>query len=123
MWWGAIAEAQLGLVTWDQGLAAVGHDCMVRAISSGLLLRKRPGVYLVSGAPWTKETDLLAVCLSADAVASHRAAAQREGFPRIHSLRPEITTTADKRVRLAGVKAHRSTYLPPNHITVVDGIP
>jgi hypothetical protein len=122
MWWGPIAERQLGLVTWDQGLEAVGHDRMMRAIASGVLVRTRPAVYLVAGAPWTKETDLLAVCLSAHAVASHRAAAYQEGF-NIRSLRPEITTTPGHHVRLSGVKAHRSTFLPPEHITVVNGIP
>jgi hypothetical protein len=44
-------------------------------------------------------------------------------FPGIASLRPELTTCPTSRVRLAGVKAHRSNFLPPTHVTAVGGIP
>ncbi|MEY2569203.1 MAG: hypothetical protein QOE35_3732 [Actinomycetota bacterium] len=123
MWWREPGERQYGLVTWDQGIAAVGHDSMVRVIRSGILVRDRPGVYVIAGVPWSRERDILSACLAGAAVASHRSAAWIERFPGAVSLRPEITTGPDVRVRLPGVKAHRSTHLPPEHITMIDGIP
>jgi hypothetical protein len=123
MWWGPIGERQLGLVTWNQGVAAAGHDTMVRAIRSQALVRDKPGVYVIAGVPKSKERDLLSACLSAHAVASHRSAAWMARFPGIASLRPEVTTSPATHVRLVGVKAHRSTYLPAEHITVIEGIP
>jgi hypothetical protein len=123
MWWKEIAERQLGLVTQEQGVELVGERLFFYAVEKGFLVRRRPSVYLVAGVPYTKECDLLAVCLSAGAWASHRSAARLERIPGVASLRPEITTLPDTHVRLTGVKAHRSTYLPPHHLTVVGGIP
>lgn len=123
MWWRALGERQLGLVTYEQGVATVGKPAFFRAVEKGVLLRDRPGVYVIAGVPRSKERDLLSACLAGEGAASHRSAAWMERFPRIASLRPEITTAAGKRVRLPGVKAHRSTYLPPHHLTVVEGIP
>ncbi|MEY2478247.1 MAG: hypothetical protein QOG87_3562 [Actinomycetota bacterium] len=123
MWWDEIAEQQHGLVTWRQGTACVGDDRVEADIRAGRIVRKRPSVYVVSGSPATQRREILAACLNADGVASHRSAAWLHGFPGIASLRPEITTGPATRVRLAGVKAHRSNFLPPKHLTVVDGIP
>jgi hypothetical protein len=123
MWWREFGERQLGLVTCAQGVELVGKRCFFHAVEQGYLVRDRPGVYVIAGVPRSKERDLLSACLSADAVASHRSAAWMERFPSVASLRPEITTSPASRVRLAGVKAHRSTYLPPEHITIVEGIP
>jgi hypothetical protein len=122
MWWGPIAEGQHGLVTWDQGVEAVGPDRMGSEIRAGRLVRERPGVYAVAGAPRSRQRDVLAVCLTTGGVASHRSAAWLHGFG-LTSFRPEITTLPGARVRLPGVLAHRSTVLPPEHLTVVSGIP
>ena len=123
MWWREFGERQLGLVTWEQGVAAVGHDAMVRTVRSGALVRDRPRVYVIAGVPWSRERDLLSACLAGEGVASHRSAAWMERFPGITALRPEIMTTPDKHVRLEGVRAHHSNFLPPEHIVTVDGIP
>jgi hypothetical protein len=88
-----------------------------------MLVRDRPGVYAIAGMPRTMEREILAACLSADGVASHRSAAWLHRFPGVASLRPEITTGPTSRVRLEGVRAHRSNFLPPKHLIVVDGIP
>ena len=122
MWWGEIAEQQYGLVSWAQGLEAVGKTRLWSDIRAGRLVRDLPATYVVAGAPWSKRRDLMAACLASDGAVSMRSAAWLEGFP-VTSLRTEITTTSDKRVRLPGVKAHRSTYLPPEHLTIIDGIP
>jgi very-short-patch-repair endonuclease len=122
MWWGEIAQGQYGLVTWDQGVALGGRGRMERAIEHGLLVRELPATYVVTGAPWSKRRDLMAACLASGGHVSMRTAAWFEGFP-VVSLRTEITTTSARRVRLPGVKAHRSTYLPPHHVTRIDGIP
>lgn len=123
MWWTSIAEGQHGLVTWDQGVGLVGEDRFGTEIRAGRMARTRPSVYVVSGTPATFERELHAACLSAGAVASHRSAAWLHRFPGIASLRPEITTSPETHVRLPGVKAHRSNFLPPEHLTVVEGIP
>jgi len=123
MWWGEVARRQYGLITWHQGLGIVGRTATVQAIRDGLIVRELPSVYVVDGAPWSKRRDIMAACLASGGVASLRTAAWLHGFPCLTSLRTEITTTTDRRIRLPGVKAHRSTYLPAKHITVVDGIP
>jgi very-short-patch-repair endonuclease len=66
---------------------------------------------------------LLAVCLTADAVASHRAAARVWGLDGVASLRPEITVPLGRVVRLPGVRAHRSNRLGPEFVTVHRAIP
>jgi hypothetical protein len=123
MWWSAVTERQHGLITWWQGVDLVGEERMWAAIRSRHVIRDLPGVYGATGTPYTPERALMAACLATGGVGSHRSAAWMERFPRVTTRRPEITTGPDVRVRLNGVKAHRSTFLPPEHITVVDGIP
>jgi hypothetical protein len=121
--WGHIAEQQYGLVTWDQGVAAVGETRFWSDVRHGLAMRDLPSVYVARGAPRSRRRDIMAACLASGGVASMRTAAWLHGFPGVISLRTEITTTRAKRVRLPGVKAHRSTHLPAEHLTRVDGIP
>jgi hypothetical protein len=123
MWWKEFGERQLGLITCAQGQELVGERAFFYAVEKGYLVRDRPGVYVIAGVPWSRERDLLSACLAASAVASHRAAAWMERFPGIASLRPEITTSPATHVRLPGVKAHQSNFLPPEHIMMVEGIP
>jgi hypothetical protein len=122
MWWGETAERQYGVVSWAQGVELAGKARLENEIRAGRLVRGLPGTYIVAGAPWSRKRDLMAASLASGGSVSMRSAAWLEGFPLV-SLRTEITTTADKRIRLPGVKAHRSTYLPAEHLTVIEGIP
>lgn len=87
------AEAQLGLVTRRQLLAAgVPRTTIDKAVRSGRLVVEAPRVLRLAGAPRTAESRLLADALSVgdDAVYSHRSAAWLWGLlvdpPRLHEL-------------------------------------
>jgi hypothetical protein len=123
VWWRELAEQQHGLITWRQGVVCVGEDRMEADVRAGRIVRTRPSVYFAAGAPATLKRELLAACFAGRGVASHRAAAWLHGFPGIACLRPEIITGPERHVRLEGVRAHRSTFLPSEHLTIVDGIP
>jgi hypothetical protein len=123
MWWKAFAEQQHGLVTWAQGEAAVGVERLWADIRSGRLVRELPEVYVVAGSPPTVHRRLMAVCLATGGFGSHRSAAWLEGLWRGAPRFPEITVDPSRRVRLDGVRAHESNFLPASHLTVVDGIP
>ena len=68
-------------------------------------------------------TRLLAVCLSADAVASHRSGARVLGIGGVPAVRLEVTTPAPRRIRMPGVVSHESNLLLPEFVTNVGGIP
>lgn len=119
----AIATGQYGLVTRRQLLAQMSLDQLERRIADARLVPVRPGVYRCAGAPPSWEQHLLAVCLSGEAVASHRSAARLWGLEGIAALRLEVTVPNGRILRLAGVRAHRSTLLGPGFITAHRGIP
>lgn len=122
----ALAVTQHGLVTTaqtrDLGLRA---DAVQRAVGAGLLTRSRRGVLRVAGAPPTPWEGLMAACLAAgpDAVAARRSAGTLYGLAVAAPPQPEIVCGDQLADGLAGTLAHRSRRLPPEHRTVVDGVP
>lgn len=103
-----IAARQLGVITraqlLDGGLSARAIDYRVAA---GKLLRCFPGVYRYPAAPATWQQRLLAACLWADAVASHRSAAALWRFADVGPGPIECTTTKAMRPT-NGVIIHRT---------------
>lgn len=122
MWLDDVGTEQWGLVTWDQGVDAVGPSAFKRLISAGRVIKTRPGIYVAAGAPASWERDLLAVCLEADGVAGLKSAGRLKGFPYVPSIVPEVLVLGDRHVRIEGARVHRTNFLPPHHIEVVRGI-
>src|SRR2546423_4365241 len=86
-----ILEAQRGVASREQLVAAgVTRHQITTAVSSGLLLRVQPNVYRVRGGEVSTLQQLLAACLSAGAVASHRSAAALWNLPAPRPAKPGI---------------------------------
>jgi len=109
-----VAEPQLGLVTHAQSITAGLTEEGIRyRIEVGRWRRAHAGVYVVAGAPWSWEQDVMAACLAAGpgAVASHRSAAVIWGLDGVASDVVEVSVPRPRCHRLRGVIVHRSTDL------------
>jgi hypothetical protein len=106
----ALAATQLGLFTLQQAFALGITRKMVRTrVSQGAWARVRAGVYIICGHRPDPAVAYLAAVLAAGASAraSHRAAARLwEMTP--FEQKPEITLVTSERVRLTGVRVHRT---------------
>ncbi|HEX2274292.1 MAG TPA: type IV toxin-antitoxin system AbiEi family antitoxin domain-containing protein [Acidimicrobiales bacterium] len=122
----SIAEAQHGIITYRQAIAAgataasIHHRCR-----TGQWQPVAQGVYRVAGSDRTWRQSLVAAVFSAGpgSVASHRSAAALWGLPGfdpgpLEVLRPRHT---DHRCSMGRV--HETQVLPPAHWTVVDAVP
>ena len=120
----AFAERHHGLVTRELLLAtSITEGSIEHLLDSRRLRVVRPGVYRVVGAPVTWAQELMAVALSIDgAVVSHASAAALYGVSDVPD-RHEVTTERDRRVRMAGVRAHRSLCWLPEDTTQRAGLP
>src|SRR4051812_43916876 len=120
----AVFGRQHGVATREQ-LAAAGmtrHD-IASAVTHGVLERSQPRVYRLPGAPSTDRQATHAACLSANGLASHRAAAALWEIPAPRLHRPEILVVGDHAPRLRGVLVHRTDRLDRVDRTTRDGIP
>lgn len=75
-----VARAQHGLVTTQQAVKSLGPSRKQRWVAERRLLSVQPGVFRVAGSPETWHQGLLAAALSADAIVSHRSAAELWGL-------------------------------------------
>jgi very-short-patch-repair endonuclease len=121
-----IGERQQGVVTMRQALDAGLTRSQVRQlVSTGQWLSLRRAVFRVGGAPPGWEQAVVAACLAAGrpAYASHLTAGRVHGL-RLPSPRGlELLREGDFRIRLAGVRHHRTGVLPPADVTAVRGVP
>ncbi|MBM3661127.1 MAG: hypothetical protein FJW95_16715 [Actinobacteria bacterium] len=114
-----IARRQHGLVTRDQALAACTRRQLEHLVHRGIVVRVRPEVYRVAGAPDGWEPALMAAVLAAGpgAVASFGAAAHLWMLAGFWAMPPiELTTPTRRRVRLANVTVHDSAILEGIHV-------
>ena len=118
-----LAASQRWLLTNEQVLRHATPGQIDHALRTGFLKPHRSGVYATWGATDDWLTRLLAVCLSSDAVASHRSAARAFGIGGVPAVRLEVTTPAPRRIRMPGVVCHESNILLPEFVTTVNGIP
>lgn len=120
-----LAERQHGLVTTAQLRARLSRGRIAHLVRRGTLELLRPGVYAVRGAPETWARHVLAAVLAAGdgAVASHRTAAVLHDLPGGSRDLLELTVSPPRRVRLHGVRVHRSTSVPVEHRARMAGIP
>jgi hypothetical protein len=121
-----IASRQYGLITRAQALAlGLTLDGIHHRLRSKRWVTVRSGVYAINGTPSTAEQALLAAVLAAGqgAVASHLTAARLYGFTLPEPFRIDVLTRETRRVRLAGVRHHRTEDLHPDDVVVRRNIP
>lgn len=119
-----LLRRQLGLITREQARAiGFSSSAIGRMIGRGEWIRVFPGVFLRAGTTMTWHTKLLAACLAAGGVASHRSAAVLWHLSTVRAGPIEITCPRHRRARLAGVRVHESTDLELAGTTTRDGIP
>lgn len=121
-----IARRQHALITHDQASAAgLSSSQIRRRIRSGEWSVARPCVYAVDGAPPTWVQTVAAVALSAPgAWVSHRTAAALWALQGVENKDAiHVVTGLDRRIRIDGVKGHRSGALFSADLTKRQGIP
>ena len=99
------------------------HHAKAR-VAAGRWIKVHPGVYRLSGAPWTWEGKAYAAVRAAGdaAVASHQCAARLHGIAFSTAL-PEISVPRGTRIRLKGVIVHMSRDLDRGETMLVQHIP
>ena len=120
------AARQHGLVTREQARAAgLSNHQVDGRLRSGRWTTPRRGVIQVLGAPFTEEQSIMAVCLLAGraAVASHLTAARLWRLLLPDPERLEVTTPPGRRVRVEGVRQHRTPVLAREEVYRLRGIP
>lgn len=121
-----LAARQYSAFSAEQAAACgVSSDALFRAAKRGRVIRLQPRVFAFAGSPETWERSVMAACLAggADAVASHRTAAQIWGLLEPGDDCVEITVPRNRVPRLKGVAVHRLGDLRTRHITVRRRIP
>jgi very-short-patch-repair endonuclease len=118
-----LANRQHGVVSRPQLIGiGLGYRGVDHWIARGLLHPIHRGVYAVGRRRVTRSGDWMAAILAAGpgAVLSHRSAAALWGLRR--TTRTTVDVTAPRLCRRAGIESHR-TELPPDEVTIEDGIP
>jgi very-short-patch-repair endonuclease len=119
------ARHQHGVFGRRQAIAAGFTPAMItHRLRCGRWIEVAPQVYLVNGAPDTPKMRLIAECLSARGIASHRSAAALrgvDGYPL--DAEPEITIEAGTWVARSGVRVHESLDVHRTPTVFIDNIP
>jgi len=121
-----LAERQYGLIAARQarGLGLTRQQ-MQQRVERGVWERVRVGVFLIRGAPrsWP-QTVMSAVLAGGDAAwASHHTAARLWRLPVRSVDAIEITTPLERRVRVPGVRGHRSGVWDERDVATLGPIP
>ncbi|MCT7371923.1 type IV toxin-antitoxin system AbiEi family antitoxin domain-containing protein [Mycolicibacterium llatzerense] len=133
-----VAESQWGMVTTAQAAdIAVSAQQLARMTNRGVLQRLHHGVYLITGVPYDRLTDLKATWLALEpgtlaaarldrpdpgGVVSHRSAARVHGIGDLDADLNEFTVTTARRSRNADTRLHKRA-LPSSAWEIVDGLP
>ncbi len=106
---GRLAAGQLGLVTRAQAQAVgLSNAAVDRRVASGRWCRLQRSVYVVTGAPVTWPTKVLAACLATGGIASHRSAAALLEVDGARPGRPEVTVARGTRFAHIDARVHQS---------------
>ncbi len=121
-----IAASQHSLITLDQALrAGLSTGQVRRKVRSGEWTVVRRRVYAVAGAPptWMRTVAATALSLQPRAWVSHATAGRLWGFPGVESDNLDVVVELARRVRIDGVRAHRSGALFTADLTQHQRIP
>jgi very-short-patch-repair endonuclease len=109
-----IAVAQHSLITLDQALQAGLTTGQIRhKVRSGEWVVARPRVYAIAGAPvtWAQAVAATAFSLQPRAWMSHETAGRLWGFTLPEYQGIDVLVDLERRVKMAGVRSHRSGAL------------
>lgn len=121
----ALAQAQHGLFTVGEARAhGVSDRVLAGMVQRGELVRAHLGVYRMAAAPWTwTERQHAAVRAGGPkACVAYSGAATLLGVPGVPVGRPEILVPTTRLLRIDGVRVHRTRDLPPEDVTIVEGV-
>lgn len=121
-----ITSAQRGLITRHQAIGAGMTDSAIgHLVRRGIWRRVRNGLYALNGIPSDWELEVLGAVLLAGspAWASHYSSARLWDYRGLADGPIEITTLLERRMRVGGIRCHRSGTLHEDDLRVVDGIP
>jgi hypothetical protein len=102
------------------------HDAVIHLVGRGHPYRVRRSVFRTAGSAVTTEQAVLAAVLAAGerSVLSHGSAARHWGFTRFpRPERIDILNDRWSQPRLAGVRGHRTIWLPDDHRTTYRSVP
>lgn len=109
-----ITASQHSLIRLDQAIGAGLSRSQIRhKASTGEWLAVRPRVYAVAGAPstWAQAVGAAALSLQPRAWLSHATAGQLWSFSGVRAQEIDVLVDLDRRVRMSGVRTHRSCAL------------
>jgi Protein of unknown function (DUF559) len=116
-----IARPQHGATARYQLLSAgISARAIDHRVATGKLVRLHPGVFVVAGAPTSRETKLVAACLWAKGHGSHRTAAAVLEMPGGRFEPLEVSTNQSS--SCPGLILHRRPPLPECDLIVVNGL-
>lgn len=119
-----VAARQRGVVTAADARAhGITPKVVARRVARGLLVPMEPGVWRHSAAPETWEQRALAGCVTEGGWASHQTAAALWQLDGCQPGPIHVLTRRWKRRPNPSVRVHESTLIPPEDVTVLEGIP
>ena len=105
-------KRQHGLVSREQALSdGMTRDQIKYRLGAGAWVAAARGVYRHAAVASTPLSNLLAVCIAHDALASHRSAAALHGIDGYRLGRIEVIVPAGRSLELKGVTVHESTQM------------
>ncbi len=117
------AHRQHGLITRRRALELLSSSAIDRRLAAGRWQALERSVYVISGAPITWRTKVLAACLATGGVASHRSAAVLHRVDRFREGRPEISVPVRSRFDVVDARVHQSSDFDRFRLVRIDGIP
>jgi very-short-patch-repair endonuclease len=122
----SIARRQGGAITRAQ-LAEAGVDRhrLARMVARGELIEVQDHVFLSAGAPptWNQRAWVRLLEVPGPAVLSHRTAARLHRAGRFSVDHIDVLVLESGWHRPVSADRHRTTWLPPDHVATVDGLP
>lgn len=122
----SVASAQAGALHRRQLLdAGVSAKVTRRLVHDGFLVAAAPHVFVVGGSQpsWRQALWIAVLGAPAGSVVSHRSAAVLHRVGRFAEGPIDITEPDASHPGAARRATHRSTSLPPHHVTTIDGLP
>jgi hypothetical protein len=103
----ALASRQHSVVSVSQALdLGFTHSAIERRVTRGEWDRLSRGVFRVAAAPFTWHTRVMAACLAARGVASHRTGAVLHGLDGVRPGQPELIIPRGRSCRVGGARIH-----------------